>query len=94
VRVAELLLKLVADPTAQRLAGVISVKVAKPSLPVGFGVITICQEAAYAGVTPTTTGTIMATATMSARRENHFSSCMAGSSWVIRYGPSPPCRGL
>src|SRR5215469_4107467 len=43
---------LVADPTAQRLAGEIAVRLAKPSLMVGLGLATICQDAAYADGTP------------------------------------------
>src|SRR5215468_7969859 len=70
---------LVADPTAQRLAGEIAVRLAKPSLMVGLGLATICQDAAYADVTPTITETIMAAATASSPRNAGLNTYMIGS---------------
>jgi hypothetical protein len=59
---------LVADPTAQMLAGEIAVRLAKPSLMVGLGLATICQDAAYAADAPIITEVIMAAAKASSPR--------------------------
>src|SRR5215469_12126094 len=70
---------LVADPTAQMLAGEIAVRLANPSLMVGLGLGTICQDAANADGTPTITEVIMAAATASSPRNAGFNTYTIGS---------------
>src|SRR5262249_42831281 len=77
---------LVADPTAQMLAGEIAVRLANPSLIVGLGLGTICQDAAYADGTQTKTEVIMAAATASSPRNARLntytmSSLSCGPFW-------------
>src|SRR6516225_7370458 len=83
---------LVADPTAQRLAGEIAVRSAKPSLMVGLGLATICQDAAYADGTPIMTEVIMAAATANSPRNAGFSTCMICSLSCVPAGGAPTAQ--
>src|SRR5260370_31525719 len=82
---------LVADPTAQMLAGEIAVRLAKPSLMVGLGLATICQDAAYAAGAPIITEVIMAAATANSPRNAGLDTCMicslsCGPFWRCAHG--------